>query len=1370
MADKCNPRESVSPRQFIYEGTAKERNAQTALREKNLKDSRKLFDLEQRQFEKTLSEPVLGFTERQHQVMYCDFAIFIAGVDVSPWVVGSLSISLSSRDGQNTASFTLQNANDNFVLTLRNLTDPHNKAGGWRDCDPLHLGSQYSERAKYQIFQSKNKEFDDCFFPNNPYDRYIGIFREQGCGIPTNLNRNANDVPGNAPLPPGSPPASSGFVRSARQWPLDPHRPVFHKHDPVRIFVHNPTTEKDRWLPGFTGFISSYSFNDDYVTGESQITINCYDIRGVMEKMRVAKNIRSSVGNVNALVELVDGSMNTGFFKDLLVESAWTSFVAGKSLFSVAQFLITGKGFSDPTGQEGTVLTPQFRTDMSQEDENRFKATGSGFVQPLTLGSVKGKAVFTRQNDASGVGTFRMGLQRSLDQRVQCDSNGFQKPDPTLEEWYNILLLGVRRSPTTGYIVGRDGLPINQPDLKSCQIDANVVNQAIAEGNLIAGFNDLAYNPGDLPPPSEGMLVRNAVQLIELTPEQEKEFNASTEGAKINNDIINLQKRMLEFDDQLAKDKARLTQLQNQAPHVPIPISNSAPGSFSARSSGISDEEKRRTEITDLLYKISNAPALRLQFFQADDQRLREKLNLAKAKFKRDHPSQDPKSSTVGAIQTSQTDKTAVPRTVAFTRAEVDAIGRATTWKGSWSPWNGLLHYLESGEGNIRSLLDISYQEQFDNSDIDWESRSSILSELCQKLDYQWWVTPIGDIVFEFPMYDFFPTAFGSFAPLMTFDHHLKSADFTDESDSFPTVFIGQGSYSTFAKYQEGAGQNNNEWANRVILFAPTLASRVGVVVEKETFPSFVGDTPLQPLTQNSPKVNNIPTSQEIADYLDRIRLSLKEPVWIQEIRDHIKYVQAGPTGFDQDDIFFWQDTLYKIDKIEGNYSAAANRAGQGTTANSLKGRQLILAQSVADNSGGLPGRMSQGDANKNIAETVSSIIKSMATVMRGMKTDATGRVIDPGERAYSDDELKQFQDYLIRAYSIPTDFSKASASTDNITTKNAQVERREHIRNWSILDFQRRLANAATFDQQNEYRPFLLPNKPVYCMPRQRIGMSTSVSHTMEINHICGTSLGVTNMKHLTVLQDGSLDFTHIAGAKNAPVDYSKLLFSKTNGIVPVDEAFAPIASTPESASILQAPTATEMAEKASSVAGHTQPTAGEEAMGESSIANRFKQPDPALDQKISSGTAGIVTFAGYFDDINGLTVMVDAGDGTRVIIPNLNKLLIDAGSKVAVNTVVGTRPPGVVSESIIMDCGGKSKAVPSSVDGILTSSTARNPPPARSTLAQSASNSFVRKADSPPVEIRQTPQQVSSEPQVPPPVSEEIMSSSVPVSSSKG
>lgn len=71
-------------------------------------------------------------------------------------------------------------------------------------------------------------------------------------------------------------------------WPLSPRSVIFHKNDPIRIFVKNPFNEDEEWTYAFTGFVDQATVTTNYVTGESKVSVACYDIRALMQKMRIS--------------------------------------------------------------------------------------------------------------------------------------------------------------------------------------------------------------------------------------------------------------------------------------------------------------------------------------------------------------------------------------------------------------------------------------------------------------------------------------------------------------------------------------------------------------------------------------------------------------------------------------------------------------------------------------------------------------------------------------------------------------------------------------------------------------------------------------------------------------------------------------------------------------------------------------------------------------------------------------------------------------------------------------------------------------------------------------------------------------------------
>jgi hypothetical protein len=122
------------------------------------------------------------------------------------------------------------------------------------------------------------------------------------------------------------------------RWPLQERSIVFHKNDPVRIFIHNPlTADDDAWMYGFTGFVDQYPVQTDYLTGQSTIQIQCYDIKSLMQKMRVQQN--SVIPTVEPTQLFQDRS---SIFADLISPGRWSHTFANLAFEDSMALLTTG--------------------------------------------------------------------------------------------------------------------------------------------------------------------------------------------------------------------------------------------------------------------------------------------------------------------------------------------------------------------------------------------------------------------------------------------------------------------------------------------------------------------------------------------------------------------------------------------------------------------------------------------------------------------------------------------------------------------------------------------------------------------------------------------------------------------------------------------------------------------------------------------------------------------------------------------------------------------------------------------------------------------------------------------------------------------
>lgn len=278
----------------------------------------------------TLGDLPTTFNEDRNSVFYHDIRVFIFGTDVTPYLSGSVRISKCDVDGVSTCSFSLSNQFQVFEIT------PANLSGTFRGGDPsvknyVHIDTyapdgRASESAKRRIYNLKKTKATPI--------KWSGIQSfgpgPSSIGGKPNFSKTARD-------------ASSADSTTVERYPFNVGSLVFHKNDPVRVFVKNPfTRSKDSWTCEFTGYLTSKPYSQDYVNGQSMITITASDIRDLMKMMRTQKNPAAQVGSRNTLIAkgndpgtgagktaINQGALNAGFFGDQTSNRSTSSHVLG---------------------------------------------------------------------------------------------------------------------------------------------------------------------------------------------------------------------------------------------------------------------------------------------------------------------------------------------------------------------------------------------------------------------------------------------------------------------------------------------------------------------------------------------------------------------------------------------------------------------------------------------------------------------------------------------------------------------------------------------------------------------------------------------------------------------------------------------------------------------------------------------------------------------------------------------------------------------------------------------------------------------------------------------------------------------------------
>ena len=271
-----------------------------------------------------------SFREDKNQVFYHDLKIFIYGTDVTPWITGQVTLQMADRDGTNVLSFSLSNQYRAFEITRDNLGETPDaslnsvdQSGGqqfqtnqngrvkssskFRLTDPYQPIGQYSELAKAKIYTLKTQENLNTQVAVKTKGPVISIAQ------PGVIKKITDED------------WSTSEDDTTSRYPMSVGSLVFHKYDPVRLFVKNPLTRSDdEWYCAFTGYLDNKPFTQNYTTGESVINISCQDIRILLSLMRVQANPTAQVSNENMLHFRKGGgpasnSIDAGFFNDFII-------------------------------------------------------------------------------------------------------------------------------------------------------------------------------------------------------------------------------------------------------------------------------------------------------------------------------------------------------------------------------------------------------------------------------------------------------------------------------------------------------------------------------------------------------------------------------------------------------------------------------------------------------------------------------------------------------------------------------------------------------------------------------------------------------------------------------------------------------------------------------------------------------------------------------------------------------------------------------------------------------------------------------------------------------------------------------------------
>ena len=173
-----------------------------------------------------------------------------------------------------------------------------------------------------------------------------------------------------------------------------------------------------------------------------------------------------------------------------------------------------------------------------------------------------------------------------------------------------------------------------------------------------------------------------------------------------------------------------------------------------------------------------------------------------------------------------------------LTQAEARQIGSETTHDGAWAPHAMFLHMLLPAEGTgARNLLDFDAFNASGNQ-LEFRGKLDILQDFSNRIDYQFWVTPMGDIVVEFPQYDFYPRDYGEYEHVFRVDKHLQSDNVQDEAGEMTTAVIANGRISPASE-----ANIEDQFQPKAVVVAPLMMIRYGVLEHELALP-FISHAP----------------------------------------------------------------------------------------------------------------------------------------------------------------------------------------------------------------------------------------------------------------------------------------------------------------------------------------------------------------------------------------------------------------------------------------------------------------------------------------------------------------------------------------------
>jgi len=609
-------------------------------------------------------------------------------------------------------------------------------------------------------------------------------------------------------------------------FPFTVNRPVFHRNDPVRVFVHNPYSsyDSDEWLPKFTGYIKEVSVDDDSITGQSIVSLEAVDLKGLMERMRF--QTQKSLYLAVPIIELQD--KNDTLFNDNMAQQSdnYTIF-RNKSISDIFDLVILGYQYSSTGGKKAY----------------SYKNTPIGRLK-------KGYTVFYPPNDPKtgkpevdleDVKVFDLDFLTFQKEKLQEGIETIKgiKEDIVKKFTYmQLLVLGSKYGAETAEKAKEEKGSLEaliNDKLKARESYLTEVCKDATSDKTLGLYN----------------FYKNAIQNYEkystalnqnYSKSEKSLFDKYSSLKAAEAKEKNLKKKYA-LQDQLKNVEAKLKntkQLENATILRDFTLNEVYSKDLDLKYKSLST---KLSAINKKLDKLTAAGKGNISEYTKYKRNLLSRwhyLTLFGAMPKKEDLIGGQYSGDMGLTKRLITDEFGDFSARLLTEEEVNLIGFGTTTNGPWAPDNSFFHSLLPNGGSGSGLT--SYQFEPGGDTKAFSTRLALINEYTDILDYKWYISPIGDVIMEFPFYDFYPEDLGDIENLFKVKYDIINETFADETGDMTTVLELHGTPPN--KNGTGAAVQAMPAAlqPRVFVWCPILLPRLGFKQQLLQY-GFIGST-----------------------------------------------------------------------------------------------------------------------------------------------------------------------------------------------------------------------------------------------------------------------------------------------------------------------------------------------------------------------------------------------------------------------------------------------------------------------------------------------------------------------------------------------